>query len=721
MIVVAATIGFAPVPAAVAAPAVSGPVGDATQLAAQTPESPDHLVARAWLRTFLDRAGTDAEVEAVVDALVGGTPGGAVVTGIALGEESVGRLVDGLYQTVLGRSAEPAGRAYWVQRLRAGLTPTARLEPVLAPLLASPEAHARGGGDAGYVDLLYEIVLARPASDADRSYWTGRLATGVRSPVVVALMSTAESRGRRVGGLFSWILERPADAGGLAYWRDRLTSTNDMRAAIAMAVGPEYIAKALGGGTPEVPEPVLTDIDCPAGLPSSARLRCVTVTVAADRADFDGATLDIFAVVIAGTASPRLPDPVVYLSGGPGGTAVTPGRVSSYLNNDRTGGRDVILFDQRGTGRSGPDLTCQEVTDGTFDLLQTPTPRHEVAFAAAEAAFSACHDRLVGNGIDLSVYNTEIVADDVADIATALELEQLNLFGVSYGTTVALTTIARHPDLLRSVVLDSVLTTTSHDTAENLAWRNLRGRQAILDGCAAAPACAARYPNLAESFDEMVARYDANPHATAAVDGSGNPITIQVTGADVVAGLFQAQYDASFVPVVPFAIDQLAAGSTGLIDALASQGIDFWFGLSAGLAASVQCADRQQHTVGSDPDAVLEDHPELALFLVAAGLLSHCERWDVPSVSDAFAQPVTGDVPTFVLSGQYDPITPPEYGAEAADALDDATHVVVPNGGHGQVFATPCTTALFTAFVVDPVAGLDTSCVAAIGDPQWVV
>lgn len=708
----------APSPARV--PTVAAPDGRVSAQADQ-PSGEERLVA-AWYRTFLGRDGTTEEVAAGAARLGAGATRSSVLTPLALSDGALGRHADELYRTFLGRTADAAGRQYWVERLRAGAAPSTRLEAVVAPFAASPESYARAGGTPeGYVDRLYQVVLGRAAEEGGRAYWVDALASRPRSHLVTSLLATPEARARRVAGLYSWVLGRSADTTGVAYWRDQLAATNDIRVAIRLALSAEYVDRAVTVAPPEVPEPVATTIPCPSGVPSHSRVSCHTVTVAADRADFDGVTIDLFAVVVAGTATPRHPDPVVYLSGGPGQTAVTSGRVNRYLTTDPTGGRDVVLFDQRGTGRSGPDLTCPEVTDGTFDLLTTPTPRHEVALDLAAEAFGACHDRLVAAGTDLSVFNTEIAADDAVEVGQALGYEQLNLFGVSYGTTVALAAIRRHPDRLRGVVLDSVLTTTSPDTAENLAERYFRGRQAIIDGCAASPACAARYPNLPELYDQVVARYDATPHATAATDAHGNPITVRITGADVVAGLFQAQYDASFVPVLPWAVEQLAQGNTGLIDVLVSQGIDFWFGLSAGLAASVQCADRQRHTVGSDPEAVVAEHPELALFLVAAALLDHCERWEVPSVSEGFDQPVTGDVPTFVLSGTFDPITPPAYGEEAAAALSHATHVVIPDGGHGQVFTTSCATSLFTAFLSDPATPLDTSCVDAIAPPAWLV
>lgn len=466
-------------------------------------------------------------------------------------------------------------------------------------------------------------------------------------------------------------------------------------------------------------------IPCPAELPADPRVTCSTVTVPTDRAEPDSPPTDLFVAVIAGTNRAAAPDPVIYLSGGPGGTGVTEGRVQRYLTSDPTGGRDVVLFDQRGTGRSAPDLACPEVSDAAFGVLESSTPRSQIAAEQLADAFRACHSRLVADEVDVSSVNSEISADDVDDIRRALGYERANLFGVSYGTTVALEVLRRHPDGVRSAVLDSVLSTTSPDTPDNLADRLLSGRRALFDGCEADPACAEAYPDLDGTLQRVVERFDATPH-TVHTDAVGDvpARTVQITGADVAAGLIRAQYDPEYIPSLPGIIASLDRGETAIIDVLAASGLDFWLGLAPGDAVSVECADRQDidgPVTLQDQLDVIDAHPDLALFLSAASLLGNCEFWKVPSVSEAFRTPVHSDVPVLVFAGTFDPIIPPGASQEVAEQLGNATFVQIPDGGHGEVYSSDCATSLFTTFLADPDTTLDTACVAAIAPPAWQV
>ena len=465
--------------------------------------------------------------------------------------------------------------------------------------------------------------------------------------------------------------------------------------------------------------PVLRDEACPGGFPTDSRVSCHRVVVPLDRAHPRGPTMALFVAVVKGTGTP---DPVVYFSGGPGGVGVTADRVRRYLTTDPTSGRDVVLFDQRGTGRSGPSLECPEVSAAALDVLSGSQPRATVVPPAIRTAFDACYRRLAASGVDLGVYNTEISADDAEDIRLALGYDRWNLFGISYGTTVALAVLQRHPDHVRSAVIDSVLSTTSPDSTQNLTDRLLSGRARLLQGCAADLACNKAYPDLSGTISRVIARYNAAPHPVKLADPTvaGGQRTVQITGDDISAGLIRAQYDETYLPLLPNIIHALDKDQTGVIDTLASSGLDFWTGLSAGDAVAVECADRQRLTAGdgqTDPTA----HPELALFLAGAAVLDNCATWKVPPVSTTFNRPVHSDVPTLVMAGAFDPIIPPEQSKAVADELGHALFVEIANGGHGPIYSSPCTTSIFTAFLRAGDTSIDTSCAQAIRPPTFVL
>ena len=448
---------------------------------------------------------------------------------------------------------------------------------------------------------------------------------------------------------------------------------------------------------------------------ASPRIACGTLTVAEDRADPAGPTVDL-PVAVLRTASPQpRPDPVVYFEGGPGFGAL--GNAQSFLEHEYGGDRDLILFDQRGTGAARPSLNCPEVEEATWQQFARTDPTL-VELERNRAAFAACRDRLRAVGIDLDTYDTATSADDVADLRVALGIDEWNLFGVSYGTTLALQTMRAHPEGVRSVVLDSVYPTTVSGGPVSLVAAADRVLQTLYDGCAADPRCAAAYPDLEQAVADVIARYDAAPHATPVTDpATGAVRTVRITGKDIVSGLFQALYDDDLIPVIPSLVAGLRRGDTGIIDLFAGTAIPLAIEPSEGMGASVECSDRAAFP--EDLLATIAGRPEYGTLLT--GGEPDCAAWGVAPAAAGFNEPVTTDRPTLVLADEYDPITPPADSRATADALPDAAFVQFPGLGHGAVFSSPCPEAVFEGFLADPGAAPDTSCVEAMGPPAWVV
>ena len=180
-------------------------------------------------------------------------------------------------------------------------------------------------------------------------------------------------------------------------------------------------------------------------------------------------------------------------------------------------------------------------------------------------------------GVDLNQYNTVAVADDVADLRIAMGIKEWNLFGVSYGTMVALVTMRAHPDGIRSVVLDSVIPPDIGSGAPEVAATFERVTKVLFDGCAKDARCHAKYPDLAGDVKAVVQKLDATPYQ-GTIDNPSlhrkSPITI--TGADAAAGLFLAFYDTDLIPQLPSIIQLLKGDGAGsIIDQLAVQGFSF--------------------------------------------------------------------------------------------------------------------------------------------------
>ena len=465
--------------------------------------------------------------------------------------------------------------------------------------------------------------------------------------------------------------------------------------------------------------PVFTKGACTDEVPQDPRVECGTLTVPEDRSKPDGRQVAL-AVAVVHTADPDpAPDPVVYFSGGPGFPALTD--AAGFLRRAQTGNRDVILFDQRGTGRSQPSLDCPEVHEATAAILGAADTFEAESKLLSDALFK-CRDRLRDSGVDLNQYNTEAVADDVADLRTAMGIPSWNLFGVSYGTTVALATMRQHPEGVRSAVIDSVVPMDVGVGAPETVASFEHVKRVLFDGCAADAACHAAYPNLEADTAAVIAAMNATPYTGTVMNPTlHRPTPIAITGADAAAGLFNALYDSDVIPQLPNLIEQLKGGTIGpIIDQLTVQAFEQVNGAAEAQTAAVDCRDRGSFVHPEDDRRALQEHPDDSTLLLFTSV--SCDSFGVAPAPKEFNEPVRSDIPTLVLADEYDPVTPPEQSKHAAETLSHSTYVEFPGLGHGAVFSgRQCPVGLFRSFLADPAAPLDTRCVSVMGAPKWAV
>jgi pimeloyl-ACP methyl ester carboxylesterase len=246
-------------------------------------------------------------------------------------------------------------------------------------------------------------------------------------------------------------------------------------------------------------------------FPALKTARCGYLVVPENRSRPTGRTIRLAVAIVPPMSQTPAPDPVVPLSGGPGGSAISdgPGLIKAGLNRDR----ELILMDQRGSlGFSKPRLSCPE-------SARFVARRVGLVYDAAStgrrqaAAVRACHRRLVGRGIDLGAYNTTESAADFADLRAALGFQRWNLYGLSYGTDLALTLMREHPDGIRSVTLDSVV--PPHSVTLGGFWDNARrGFNNLFAACAAQRRCHRRHPQLRRTFTRLVRKLESHPLTT---------------------------------------------------------------------------------------------------------------------------------------------------------------------------------------------------------------
>ena len=294
---------------------------------------------------------------------------------------------------------------------------------------------------------------------------------------------------------------------------------------------------------------------------------CGTVTVPENYEKLDGRQIDLAFAILKSTSLSPVSDPVIYLHGGPGAAelrslAELSGRFESIRQT-----RDVVIFDQRGAGYSNEPVACDveyatqgdEVRDLISSYAQNASIDEE--FAVNMAMFKVCLDRLAESETDLTQYNTLNNARDVASVAAALGYDEFNLYGFSYGTQLALEVMRRHPEKLRSVILDSVAP-ADLKLYEDFGRPNVEAITSLFDLCAQDDECNAAYPDLENRFKALLAKLDEQP--ITGQDGT------MVTSKDVVAALRQSDIRPGLGDYIPLMIWQLEQGNADTLLAINS-------------------------------------------------------------------------------------------------------------------------------------------------------
>jgi pimeloyl-ACP methyl ester carboxylesterase len=449
---------------------------------------------------------------------------------------------------------------------------------------------------------------------------------------------------------------------------------------------------------------------------------CGHLTVPEDRAQPDGPTIRVgVARVKAASPTPR-PDPIVWLTGGPGGTAIATANltVAKGINADR----DIIFVDQRGTLHAQPPLACPEIDAFQREALGLPTI-DPVTAAKSDAATRACHDRLAGQGVNLAAYDTTQNAADIADLRVALGIEQWNVRGVSYGTDLALQLLRDHPQGIRSVVLDSVVP-PQLNLIDGL-WPNAAaGYQALFDACAAQAACAAAYPHLRAEFTATVRRLDQQPLTAQVPNPAGGPaIPVVLDGYKLANLLNVLALNPGSLTDAPAILHAVATGdpapaAQALLQTISPPGLN-GFGLQFGVVCREHTAFTNPEKVHAEAKRALPDVPDrvLAAPPQVPRIFPDCGLWNAGRANPATGQPTSSDVPVLLLNGTLDGITPPAWAETAANGLTNSTVLLFPGAGHDVIQWNDCAVPVMLNFLNNPTGDYDTACVNQLAVPPF--
>ena len=451
--------------------------------------------------------------------------------------------------------------------------------------------------------------------------------------------------------------------------------------------------------------PEFVEADCPMWFdrPRGVHVDCGYVSVLEDRGTPDGNVIRLAVSRLRGSSPSPNPDPVIYLAGGPGARALE--RIDWFIDDAQFiwKERDLILMDQRGIGHSEPRLECPDYRRRRAELRGLDLNPDEELRQQVDSLL-ACKRTLSEHGIEMSAYTLDAVAADVVDLVAAMGYEAYNLYGSSFGTTLALTVMRDFPANLRGVILDGVLPPQVNFT-ETIHANAASALEAFLGHCEADPQCAGRNPDLEQEMWQVVDRYAEQPTTTRYRDTYVHEYyEEEVNGYFVLWRVLGSLRSASWIPYVPFLLHHIAGGNdvvAGAFIAPTSRGIRSAIDNTAAWA-SLWCYSEGRFT---DRTGILADraaHPRLADPEIRDLVPALCAGWHDPTAEPVDRTPVASDVPTLLLSGQFDPTTPPRWAELAARTLSRSYSFVVPMAGHGVGIDTRCGRRLVEAFLDMP-------------------
>jgi pimeloyl-ACP methyl ester carboxylesterase len=400
------------------------------------------------------------------------------------------------------------------------------------------------------------------------------------------------------------------------------------------------------------------------------------------------------AVVILRANHPSGAPPLVYLHGGPGANGIASRFPVNAVRWQLARDRDVVIYDQRGAGLSEPKL-CP-------DVVQSSTSSNS---AAADTA-RACVASLKAAGIEPSAFTTLASAADAIDLRHVLGYRVWDIYGVSYGSRLALELMRRDPSGIRAVALSGPLPPGPLVRAQHLLSFQ-RALERVFIKCAAQSACAAAFPSVQEDFYALYDELTANPLEVNTQDGA-SAMTIRLDGAQFVREVRNQLAGARLVPRIPLLIHELRHGDRQkAAHALVSADIERLNPVLMLVSTFDVC--------GPELRAAWQSvKRELARpFVPLVDMSQACELWQERFADGSTYAPVQSDIPTLILTTEFDDRTPLAYGRQLASTLKRSFVYEFPGLVHAVEITSACYESVLLSFLQDPTHEPDTSCIAA--------
>lgn len=433
--------------------------------------------------------------------------------------------------------------------------------------------------------------------------------------------------------------------------------------------------------------------------PALGRAECGQLAVAENPQAPSGRQIELNIVRLPAIASSPKPDPLFLLAGGPGEAATAMLDRLPPLFRDINRQRDLVFVDQRGTGDSNP-LDCKPTKSTDFTLSA------QESFALQESLLRDCLDSYQA---DLRFYTTPFAMDDLNRVRQVLNYPRINLWGGSYGTRAALVYMRRHPDTVRTAVLDSVapfgIQLPHHVLVD--ADNSLRR---LFSVCAQQAACQQRFGDLEGKTRQLIAELDRN----ARLIEVEHPLTqdrveVNVSG-QLVAGLIRlGLYQRNLGPVLPLAIEAAIEDDFRPFMLLLLMTEEIGDSMTMGMQHTILCAEDILR-----PAPVVSSENSILQLDLLGQMQQSCEFWPRGILPENYFKPVSSSTPTLLVSGELDPVTPPRWADSAAETLSNSLHIRVP-GAHHIASYVGCVDDLIVDFLdAGGSDDLDINCISEI-------
>jgi pimeloyl-ACP methyl ester carboxylesterase len=447
----------------------------------------------------------------------------------------------------------------------------------------------------------------------------------------------------------------------------------------------------------------------PCHLPGiDEELLCGKLSVFENRQTRTGRTIDLNVVVLPAFNQKTKAEPLFDLAGGPGVASTGAAMFYAIDGKEYRRKHDIVLVDQRGTGKSNP-LTAEPVKKTPQDYLREMYPVDYVKNLR----------RTLEQHADLTQYTTSIAMDDLDDVRSWLGYERIDLFGLSYGSRAVLVYLRQHPDRVHTATIAGVAPTYLKMPLHHSEGA-ARAMELLLQACEQDTQCHQAFPQVRDEWATVLAQLGRQPARVqySPPDKTG-PVTVEIERDIFAEKIRNWMYGRDKASRIPLIIHQAAKGDFApfLHEAISLSPTDF---IADGMYLSVTCAEDTPF-IDQAEAARLNEGNSFGNYRVFQQTRA-CGLWPQGKIPVDFLEPVSSDVPVLVFSGNFDPVTPPKYGEEVAKSLPNSRRVVIPQAGHILDGLTDpgCPDRIIMEFMDKGSAeGLDTSCVDRMAAPPF--